>query len=56
MKGNILVDTSVWIEFFRKKEEPLQQTIASLLKEGRCAYTGKIIADHFPLKLYGIRR
>ncbi|MEJ2696150.1 MAG: PIN domain-containing protein [Candidatus Sulfobium sp.] len=45
MAGEVLVDTSVWIAFFREKNLSLAERIASLLKSGRAVYTGIIALE-----------
>ena len=42
--ARILVDTSVWIEFFRKRE-PYLSTVARLIDEERVGSTGIILAE-----------
>jgi len=45
MPDKVLVDTSAWIDFFRKTEHGLHQMVASLLRENRAAGTGLIILE-----------
>ena len=45
MDAKVLVDTSVWITFFRKKDSELTERIATLLKSGRAVYTGIIALE-----------
>lgn len=45
MDAKVLVDTSVWISFFRGKDSELIERIASLLKSGRAVYTGIIALE-----------
>jgi predicted nucleic acid-binding protein len=45
MDAKVLVDTSVWITFFRKKDPELTERIATLLKSGRAVYTGIIALE-----------
>jgi predicted nucleic acid-binding protein len=45
MDAKVLVDTSVWITFFRKKDPGLTDRIATLLKSGRAVYTGIIALE-----------
>jgi len=45
MPDKVLVDTSAWIDFFRKTENGLHQMVASLLRENRAAGTGLIILE-----------
>lgn len=42
----ILIDTSVWIEFFRKKGSPLAKSrVASLLNDDAAAYTCPVLME-----------
>jgi predicted nucleic acid-binding protein len=45
MGAEVLIDTSVWISFFRKKDPGLTERIATLLKTGRAIYTGVIALE-----------
>jgi hypothetical protein len=45
MDGKVLVDTSVWIEFFRKKNIYWFNLVAGLLREERAVWTGIIILE-----------
>lgn len=45
MHDKILIDTSVWIDFFRGKSSTLIEKIAILLKSGRAVYTGIIALE-----------
>jgi len=45
MDAKVLVDTSVWITFFRKKDSELTERIATLLKSGKAVYTGIIALE-----------
>ncbi|MBI3592126.1 MAG: PIN domain-containing protein [Nitrospirae bacterium] len=45
MQDRILVDTSVWIDFFRGKNSDLTEKIGILLKSGRAVYTGIIALE-----------
>lgn len=45
MSGRVLIDTSVWIDFFRGKDAGLTEQIAVLLKSGRAVYTGIIAIE-----------
>ena len=40
MVDKVLVDTSAWIDFFRKKELERHELVATLLREGRAIGTG----------------
>jgi predicted nucleic acid-binding protein len=42
--GRVLVDTSVWIEFFRKRE-PYLSCVARLIDEERICCTGIVMAE-----------
>ncbi|MBI4314229.1 MAG: PIN domain-containing protein [Candidatus Omnitrophica bacterium] len=43
--GQILVDTSAWIEFFRHAKSPLGQAVDLLLGEGQVCTTGLVIVE-----------
>lgn len=45
MDADVLIDTSVWISFFRKKDPGLTERIATLLKTGKAVYTGVIALE-----------
>ena len=45
MNTRIIVDTSVWIEFFRKPESGLTARLKSLLKERRVTMVGMVLAE-----------
>jgi len=45
MDAKVLIDTSGWITFFRKKDTELTERIAMLLKSGRAVYTGIIALE-----------
>lgn len=45
MSDRVLIDTSVWIDFFRKKDSKLIEKIAVLLEKQRAAYTGIIALE-----------
>jgi len=45
MKDRVLIDTSVWIDFFRKKDPELIKKIATLLESGSAAYTDIIALE-----------
>ncbi len=45
MRDRVLIDTSVWIDFFRKKDTELLERISILLKSGRTVYTGIIALE-----------
>jgi predicted nucleic acid-binding protein len=42
--GKVLVDTSVWIEFFRKKE-PYYSIVSGLMEDDRVCSLGLILAE-----------
>jgi len=45
MTAKVLVDTSVWIAFFRRRDPELLDLIATLLKSGNAVYTGIIALE-----------
>lgn len=45
MKDKILIDSSVWIDFFRNKDSSFIDKIELLLKSGRAVYTGIIVIE-----------
>lgn len=45
MHAKVLVDTSVWIAFFRGKDAHLIERIAALLKSEKAVYTGIIALE-----------
>ncbi|OGP53718.1 MAG: hypothetical protein A2Y65_01360 [Deltaproteobacteria bacterium RBG_13_52_11] len=45
MKDKVLVDTSIWIEFFKKKEAPIREGLIQLLEKGATCYTGIIALE-----------
>ena len=45
MPGKILVDTSAWIEFFRRKESPISLRLREYLKLNQVCYTGPIAVE-----------
>lgn len=42
MSGKVIIDTSVWVEFFRGRNRELVEKVSVFLKTGRAAYTGII--------------
>ena len=44
----ILVDTSIWINFFREKSSPTGGTLDTLLEEGKVCICGLIEAELIP--------
>jgi predicted nucleic acid-binding protein len=47
MPDRILVDTSAWIEFFRKKESSISLMLREFLKLNQACYTGPIAVELF---------
>jgi predicted nucleic acid-binding protein len=45
MEGKILIDTSAWIEFFRKRDERIYSLVAALLREEKAVGSGLIILE-----------
>lgn len=45
MRDRVLIDTSVWIDFFRGKDAELTEQIAMLLKSGKAVYTGIVALE-----------
>jgi tRNA(fMet)-specific endonuclease VapC len=45
MKDNILVDTSIWIEFFNKDHSVPGDTLEQILLEGRALTTGIVLTE-----------
>jgi len=45
MKANVLVDTSIWIEYFNKPDSNLGKSLENLLKKGRVFITGIILTE-----------
>ncbi|MBI4690543.1 MAG: PIN domain-containing protein [Nitrospirae bacterium] len=45
MNGKVLIDTSVWIDFFRGKNTELIERVTMLLKLGKAVYTGIIALE-----------
>jgi hypothetical protein len=45
MDGKVLVDTSAWIEFFRKKNIYWFNLVAGLLREERAVWTGIVVLE-----------
>ncbi|MBM4306843.1 MAG: PIN domain-containing protein [Deltaproteobacteria bacterium] len=45
MPDKVLVDTSVWIEFFRKKDSSVSQKLREYLKLNQACYTGPIAIE-----------
>jgi len=47
MSDRILVDTSAWIEFFRRKESSISLMLREYLKLNQACYTGSIAVELF---------
>lgn len=45
MKDRVLVDTSVWIDFFRNKETSLRRQVIRVLRDRNAYYTGIIALE-----------
>ena len=45
MPDKVLIDTSVWIEFFRKRESPVSLNIREWLKLNQVYTTGPIVVE-----------
>jgi len=45
MNGKVIIDTSVWVDFFRGLDAGLVEKVSVLLKTGRAAYTGIIALE-----------
>ena len=45
MSGKVLIDTSVWIEFFRKKDSSVSRMLREFLKMGQACYAGPIAVE-----------
>ena len=45
MKANVLVDTSIWIEYFNKPESNAGKSLENLLKKGKVYITGIILTE-----------
>ncbi len=45
MKDKVLIDTSVWVDFFRGKDSRLIEQVGGLLKAGKAVYTGIIALE-----------
>ncbi|HEX9262273.1 MAG TPA: PIN domain-containing protein [Candidatus Bathyarchaeia archaeon] len=41
----VLIDTSVWIDFFRKKESPVSAKVRECLKLNQACYAGPIVVE-----------
>jgi predicted nucleic acid-binding protein len=45
MPDKVLIDTSVWIDFFRKKESPVSSKVREYLKLNQVCYAGPILVE-----------
>jgi tRNA(fMet)-specific endonuclease VapC len=45
MPDKVLIDTSVWVDFFRKKESPVSVKVREYLKLNRVCYAGPILVE-----------
>jgi predicted nucleic acid-binding protein len=45
MQDKVLIDTSVWIEFFRKRESNISSKLREYLKLNQACYTGPIAVE-----------
>jgi len=45
MKANVLVDTSIWIEYFNKPDSNVGKSLENLLKKGRVYIAGIILTE-----------
>ncbi len=45
MKDRVLVDTSVWIDFFRNKETSLRRQVIQALRDSNAYYTGIVALE-----------
>ena len=43
--NDYLIDTSIWIDFFRGKSEPIKSRIFNLLEENRIHYNGIVLGE-----------
>jgi len=47
MQDKVLIDTSVWIEFFRKRESNISSQLREYLKLNQTCYTGPIAVEAY---------
>jgi predicted nucleic acid-binding protein len=47
MKDEVLVDTSIWIDYFKKKESKIYEQLTLFLREDQAVYTGIIATELF---------
>lgn len=45
MKANVLVDTSIWIEYFNHRRSEVGEAVEALLREGRVVITGIVVTE-----------
>lgn len=45
MGGSVLIDTSIWIEYFNRARSPLHDEVARLLRDRAARYTGIIALE-----------
>ena len=45
MPDKVLIDTSVWVDFFRKKESPVSVKVREYLKLNQVCYAGPILVE-----------
>jgi predicted nucleic acid-binding protein len=45
MTGSVLIDTSAWIEFFRKKNEPVFDLLAGYLRDQKAVGSGIVLLE-----------
>ena len=45
MPDKLLIDTSVWVDFFRKKDSPISMKVREYLKLNQVCYTGPILVE-----------
>jgi len=45
MPDKVLIDTSVWVDFFRKKESPVSLKVREYLKLNQVCYAGPILVE-----------
>ena len=45
MDDRVLVDTSVWIEYFRRKGSPVASLLRDIVKQNRACYAGPVAVE-----------
>ncbi|MBW1784190.1 MAG: PIN domain-containing protein [Deltaproteobacteria bacterium] len=45
MKADVLVDTSIWIEYFNHRDSENGEALEGLLREGRVVITGIVVTE-----------